>query len=53
MVGVSYDEAIHKAYSRKKAAIDETSSAVGFFFESILLGMLFTLKHVCAFMVRK
>lgn len=31
MVGVNYDEAIHKVYSRKKAAIDETSSAVRFF----------------------
>lgn len=31
MVGVNYDEAIHKVYSRKKAAIDETSSAVDFF----------------------
>lgn len=32
MAGVNYDEAIHKVYSRKKAAIAGTLSAAGFFF---------------------
>lgn len=44
MVGVNYDEAIHKVYSRKKAAIDER---VGFFFKGILLAKHFKVKHVC------
>lgn len=44
MVGVNYDEAIHKVYSRKKAAIDETSSAVRFFSEAFFWQCLLKLN---------
>lgn len=47
VVGVNYDEAIHKVYNSKKAAIDETSSAVGFFFQGILWQCL-SQVHTCA-----
>lgn len=49
MAGVNYDEAIHKVYSRKKAAIAGTLSAAGFFFfEGILLAGCLEVKHMCA-----
>lgn len=49
MAGVNYDEAIHKVYSRKKAAIDGTLSAelFFFFFESILLALCFKKLSIC------
>ena len=53
MAGVNYDEAIHKVYSRKKAAIDETSSAVGFFFSKAFFWQHISKLNMCASMVGK